>query len=283
VSDADPEALAAQQLSAEELRALHRSPDPLVLLNAWDVASARVFARAGASAIATTSAGIAAALGYPDGQQITVTEMASMIKRIARAVDLPVTADLEAGYGDSAEAAGRSATVALQAGAVGVNIEDTTDSQPGPLLDTERQSQKIEAVRAAGVEFGVALVINARTDIFLAQVGEPKDRVEHTASRASAYLGAGADCIFVPGVSDRETIAQLVEAIGGPVNVLAGADTPSVRELRELGVARVSVGSGPMRATLALAGRIAEELLRHGTYGAFKDALPYPDLLELLR
>lgn len=251
-----------------------------MLPNAWDAASALIFARAGAKAIATTSAGIAATLGYPDGQHITPQEMTAAVARIARVVDLPVSVDLEAGYGDTPHNAAATARAALEAGAVGLNLEDTTDSSEGPLLDAERQAQKIRAVRAVGEEAGVPLVINARTDVFLAQVGEPERRVQLAGARAKVYRAAGADCIFVPGISDPDTIAQLISAIDAPLNVLAVPGTPSVSELQRLGVARISLGSGPMRAALALIRDIAKELFEQGTYCALENAIPYSDLVE---
>jgi 2-methylisocitrate lyase-like PEP mutase family enzyme len=271
-----------QRRLAEQLRALHHGPLPLLLPNAWDTASALIFARAGAKAIATTSAGIAAVLGYPDGQHITPQEMTAAVARIATVVDLPVSADLEAGYGDTPQQAGDAARAALDAGAVGLNLEDTTDSSEGPLLDAERQAQKIRAVRAVGEETGVPLVINARTDIFLAQVGEPERRVQLAAARAKVYHAAGADCIFVPGVSDPATITHLIAAIDAPLNVLAVPGTPSVSDLQRLGVARISLGSGPMRAALALTRDIAQELFEQGTYSAMENAIPYADLCQLL-
>jgi len=254
----------------------------LVLANAWDAASALIFARAGAKAIATTSAGIAAVLGYPDGQHITPNEMTAAVARIATVVDLPVSADLEAGYGDAPQQAADAARAALDAGAVGLNLEDTTDSSEGPLLDPERQAQKIRAVRAVGEETGVPLVINARTDVFLAQVGEPYGRVQLASTRAKVYRAAGADCIFVPGVSDPATIRQLLAAIDAPLNILAVPGTPSVSELQRLGVARISLGSGPMRAALALTRDIAQELFVQGTYSRLENAIPYADLCRFL-
>jgi 2-methylisocitrate lyase-like PEP mutase family enzyme len=192
--------------------------------------------------------------------------MTAAVARIVTVVDLPVSADLEAGYGDTPQEAADAARAALDAGAVGLDLEDTTDSSEGPLLDAERQAQKIRAVRAVGEETGVPLVINARTDIFLAQVGEPDSRVQLAAARAKVYHAAGADCIFVPGVSDPATIAQLLAAIDAPLNVLAVPGSPSVSELHRLGVARISLGSGPMRAALALTRDIAQELFEQGTY-----------------
>jgi 2-methylisocitrate lyase-like PEP mutase family enzyme len=260
---------------AERLRALHRGPGILVLPNAWDAASARLFEDAGASAVATTSAGVANALGYPDGEAIPPDEMLWMVERIARAVSIPVTADLEAGYGDPAG----TAAAAIEAGAVGLNIEDGRHDGAGPLRSADDAAAAVGAVREAGERAGVPLVVNARTDVFLRGEGS----VDEAATRANAYLRAGADCAFVIGVADRETIAALVAAIDGPVSVLARAGGPSVGELEVLGVARVSIGPWAFRATTSLAREIAQELLGPGTYGAFAGREPYPDLNALFR
>jgi len=253
---------------AEALRALHRAPPVLVLPNAWDVASARIFASfPSCRALATTSAGVAAVLGYPDGELIPRDEMLELVGRIARAVDLPVTADLEAGYGD----AGATAEAALEAGAVGLNLEDAAG-------DAEEHVERIRAARSAGV----SLVVNARVDLYILRAGEASERFDATVDRARRYLAAGADCIFVPGVEDAETIGRLARAIDGPLNVLAGASTPPVSELERLGVARVSVGSGAMRASLTLVRSIGEELLERGSFGWARDALPFADAQRLV-
>jgi 2-methylisocitrate lyase-like PEP mutase family enzyme len=254
---------------ADRFRGLHQGPAILVLPNAWDAATARVFAAAGFAAIASTSAGIAYAAGYPDGERIARHEMLEAVRRIAATVDVPVTADMEAGYGETAEAARSTAEGVLAAGAIGLNLEDAS---AGRLLETAAHSARVRAVRRAAQDAGVPLVINARTDVYLLQVGAPEARFDEAVRRANAYREAGADCLFVPGVRDRETIGRLVAAIHGPINVLAGPGTPPADELQRLGVARVSTGSGPMRASLTLVQRIAEEL-RQGTYAAFTDGV----------
>jgi 2-methylisocitrate lyase-like PEP mutase family enzyme len=261
-----------QRAKAERLRALHVPGEPLLLLNAWDAGSAAVIAKAGAQAIATTSAGAANALGYPDGQLVTLEQMLTMVAPIAAAVDLPVTADMEAGYGDSAEDAAATARGVVEAGAVGLNLEDTPDAGGDPLLPIDGFVAKIAAVRTAGDEAGVPLVLNARTDIFIGQVGDPATRLDRAVERGRAYLDAGADCIFVPAVTDAETIDGLVKGIGGPVSILAGPGSPSLEDLAALGVARVSVGSGAYRAALALARRMAEEAYREGRLDAMTAA-----------
>jgi 2-methylisocitrate lyase-like PEP mutase family enzyme len=254
------------QDKADALRALHVPGRPLVLLNAWDAGSAAVIARAGATAVATTSAGAANALGYPDGQILTRKQMLSMVAPIAAAVGVPVTADMEAGYGDDAEDAAATARGVIEAGAVGLNLEDTADAGDAVLLPIPAFVAKIEAVRAVSAAAGVPLVLNARTNVFIGAVGDPATRLERAVERGRAYLAAGADCIFIPAVADAGVIAALVEGIGGPVSVLAGAGSPTVAELAALGVARISVGSGAYRAALALARKMAEEAYGVGSF-----------------
>jgi 2-methylisocitrate lyase-like PEP mutase family enzyme len=266
---------------AERLRALHRPGDPLVLVNAWDAASARVIVRAGAAAIATSSAAAAFALGYPDGQQISRDEMLGSVAVVARAVDVPVTADMEAGYGDSPGDAAATSRGVIAAGAVGLNVEDTADA--GGLLTIEQFVQKIAAIREAGDQVDVPLVLNARVDVFIAEIGEPGSRLEHTIERGRAYREAGADCVFVPAVVDESTIAALVHGIGGCVSVLATPRTPPVVELARLGVARVSVGSGSYRVALSHALELADEAYGLGTFAKLTDAhLTHADVQDLL-
>ncbi len=285
-----------QRAKAEALRDLHIPGDPLLLLNAWDAASAVVIARGGARAIATSSAAAANALGYADGQHLTRAQMLGAVAAIADAVDLPVTADMEAGYGDEPEAAAATARGVVRVGAVGLNMEDLSDGSED-LLPIERFAAKIAAVRAVGGETGVPLVLNARTDVFLGQigdpgtrleravgdetgiplvlnartdvflgqVGDPGTRLEHAVERGRAYLAAGADCIFVPGVIDPSVITALVQGIDGPVSILAVPGSPPLTELKAFGVARISTGSGPYRAALSLARTMAGEADGAGT------------------
>ena len=268
---------------AEHLRSLHQGPPILVLPNAWDAATARVFEAAGFPAIATTSAGVAAALGYADGGAAPANEMIEAVARIARAVQVPVTADIEDGYAAAPDAVADMVLRVIAAGAVGVNIEDHV---PGAadLVDLTLQADKIKAVVRAASIAGVRVVVNARTDVFLREIGEPSRRLEVAVARGNAYRDAGADCVFVPGVRDPATIRALVSGIGGPVNILATVGTPPVSELEQLGVARVSVGSGPMRASLALVREVARELKTRGTFSTFTaNAFPYDELNELMR
>lgn len=241
--------------NAELLLALHHRSHPLLLPNAWDVASALIIEEAGFEAIATTSAGVAWSLGYPDGEIIGRDEMLAAVARITRAVRVPVTADLEGAYGLRPEDAADTARGAVRAGAAGFNFEDATPDPAHPLLDVDAQVERLHAARAAADALGVHLVINARTDVYLAAVGAPETRFAETVRRLTAYRDAGADCLFAPGIADRDTIAALVRELRAPLNVLATPATPPVAELARLGVARISLGGGVMRAALGVTAR----------------------------
>jgi 2-methylisocitrate lyase-like PEP mutase family enzyme len=258
---------------AERLRALHRSGQPLLLANVWDAATARLMERTGFPAIATTSAGIAFTRGYPDGERIPRDEMLGEIERICRAVSVPVTADLEAGYRESSEGV---------AGAVGLNLEDGTGRREEPLFELGRQAEKIRAIREMGRRRGVAIVVNARTDVYLDRVGPESGRLDETVRRGEAFRDAGADCVFVPGVTDPALIGEIVRRLACPVNILAAPGGPSIAELAKLGVARVSLGSGAMRAALTLVERIGEELRTKGTYSTLDGALSHASVNELM-
>ncbi len=264
-----------QSQKAERFRKLHQGPAILTLPNVWDAASARLVEQAGFPAVATGSAGVAFSLGYSDGEVIPLKEMLGQVRRIVRVVSVPVTADLEAGYDDI----GRTAEGLLEAGAIGLNLEDY---QRGNLVELQAQVAKIRTVRSVGERAGVAIVINARTDIFLEQIGEPETRLARSVERLRAFRDAGADCLFVPGVRDEPTIKSLVEALAFPLNILAGPGAPLVGRLEQLGVARVSFGSGPMRATLGLMKRIAEEIRDGGAFNLVLDgAVLYPEANKL--
>jgi 2-methylisocitrate lyase-like PEP mutase family enzyme len=251
---------------AAQLLKLHHGSG-LLLPNAWDVASARIFEEAGFPAIATTSAGVAFALGYPDGELLTREEMLEVVGRIAKAVQVPVTADVEAGYGPNPADVAATMKKVIEVGGVGVNLEDNT-GRGNPLYTAAEQAERIRAAREAALQTGVPLVINARIDTYLYQIGAAENRMADTLNRAQAYLAAGASTIFVPGVIDTPTIQQLVKGIAAPLNILAGPGAPSAPELFALGVKRISVGGSIMRATMGLTRAIAEELRDQGTYEA---------------
>lgn len=261
---------------AAALRALHAGPG-FVLPNAWDAGSARVLERLGFPAIATTSAGIAWSCAVPDGGVIDRDRMLEQVGRIVAAVDVPVTADLEAGYGDSPDEVARTVAMAVRAGAVGGNLEDVWE---GRLLDVDEATARIGAARAAAPP--ASFVLNARTDTYF--VGTTGDPFAETVERAAHYLDAGADCIFVPGVVEEDTIRQLAAAIPGPLNVVAGlSNTIDAPTLFSLGVMRVSLGGSLARAAYSLLERAGEELLTAGTLGFLDGALPYAQMQRRFR
>lgn len=275
---------ATQRDRAAQFRDRHTDSDAgtLVLPNSWDAASTLLFEQAGFEAVGTSSAGIAASMGVPDGEHLSRAEMLAVVERISHTVGVPVSADVEAGYGDSPADVAETVRRTIDAGAVGVNLEDGTDDPAGPLVDVEGHAAKIRAARDAADDAGVPLVINGRTDVFWREAGDEADRVDRAIQRANAYADAGSDCLFVPGVTDAATIEALVDGIDGPLNVLGGPGAPPVPELGDLGVGRVSVGSGPMRATLARLREIAAELRDEGTYDGMAGAIPYGELDDLL-
>lgn len=268
---------------AEALRALHTGGRILVLVNAWDVASARIVEAAGASAVATTSAGVANALGYADGQRIPRAVMVEAVGRIARAVGVPVTADAEAGYGPTPNDAAETTRQLLAVGVVGMNFEDGTGDPADPLLAVEQQVARIRAIRQTAAAADVPFILNARTDVFLDAVGAPETRFDEAVRRANTYREAGADCLFVPGVTDAALIGRLVRAIHGPLNILAGPGAPTIAELERMGVARVSTGSAFMRACFATARDVARDIFAGGSWESLLDnAIPYREMNELV-
>ncbi|QMU75164.1 isocitrate lyase/phosphoenolpyruvate mutase family protein [Streptacidiphilus sp. PB12-B1b] len=272
----------AQQDRARLFRSLHTASAPLALANAWDAASARLAQQAGAPAVATTSAGVAWALGSADGDRIGRQDAVALVARVASVVDVPVTADIESGFGATPAELAETVTGVIGAGAVGINLEDSRHGDGGPRLrNAAEQSERIAAARAAAEATGVPLFINARVDTYIRAAGEPETRMQDVLTRAAAYLAAGADGIFVLGVSDPATIAGLAELITGPLNILARPGLPSVAELGRLGVARVSLGDTVAKAAYTLGYRAAAELAAHGTYTVLADALAHPDPVDL--
>ena len=212
----------------------------------------------GCRAVATASWSIAAARGLPDGEALSRAEMIEAVAVVARAVELPVTADLERGFGE----ARATIEAALKAGAVGCNLEDSDSA--GGLSPVEEQAAVVAAARAAGDAAAIPLVINARTDVYLTDVIPREERLVAALERGAAYLEAGADCVFVPGVRDLDTLEALAREMGGPVSVLGGAGGPTLAELARIGIARVSYGPGPMGVAMAALARAAETLLAGG-------------------
>ncbi len=254
--------------TAAHFKSLHTSTKPLALSNAWDVASAVITEAAGAPAVATTSAGVAWSLGIPDGDQLDRDRAIAVVANIVKAVKVPVTADIEGGFSTTLEGVGRTVHDILEAGAVGINMEDGA-------RDPAEFAERLSAARKAAHEADRELFINARTDVFLAGVGTLEQQVAEVLVRAQKYVEAGADGIFVPGAADAETVAALTAGISVPVNVMVGAGSLSVGELGRLGVSRVSLGSSIAQAAYAVAQRAAEELNTTGTYTAVAEAVDY--------
>lgn len=279
---------------ASRLLELHHGSQPLVLINAWDAASAAMVEHCGLPAVATSSAALANALGYADGQHLPWAQMLEAVARICRAVKVPVTADIEAGFAADLKSLETSITQIIQAGAVGVNLEDAIpadlqNADPNirhgsPLYPVAEQVARIQAARRAAEAQGVHLVINARTDAYWQSGVQPEEAMRGTLERGKAYLQAGADCVFVPGLRKREHIKTVVDHLravhpDAPVNILAGPGVPSIPELAKLGVKRVSYGSGPHRAAMGLLRRMAEEARTSGTYTALTEgAVPYEEI-----
>ena len=269
-----------QRDKAQALRNLHHEARPAVFVNAWDAAGARILASLDFPAVATSSAGIAYAEGFPDGHAISRADMLARVAVISGVVDLPVTADLEGGYGPTIDDAVATLRGAIAAGAVGMNFEDSIPKATA-LLTIEAQVARIRAMRSSGDELGVPFVINARTDVYHTG-GSNEAHFTETVARAKAYLEAGADCIFVPFIDDEALIGRLAAAIPGPINVLAGSTTPDVATLTRLGVKRISLGSAPMAHVMAAFRRAALEVRDHGTYGFAADRITHADLQILL-
>jgi len=265
---------------AAAFRALHAPGSVLVLPNAWDVATARLAEDAGAAAVATTSAGVAWSLGAPDGDHLGRELAADLVVRIVAAVAVPVSADIEGGYAAAPEGVAETVRAIVDAGACGINLEDAGGDGLRPTIE---QADRIAAAREAATTAGVPLFINARTDTYLRAVGDPAARLGATLDRAEAYLAAGADGIFVPGVADPDTIAALAAGIDAPLNIMAGPGSPAVSELTKLGVTRVSLGASIALSAYAHARRGIREVLATGTYESLgSDGLDYGELNGLL-
>jgi 2-methylisocitrate lyase-like PEP mutase family enzyme len=275
--------MTSQQDLAQLFRSLHTPGSPLLLANAWDLGSARLVADCGARAVATTSAGVAWGLGTADGNKLDVDETVALVSRIAAAVDVPVSADIESGFGADASGVARTVARIIAAGAVGVNIEDSHTEPVSPLRPTAEQAERIAATRAAADAAGVPLFVNARIDTYFRGVGDPAECLDETLTRARAYVDAGADGVFVPYVTDLAVVAKLAEGVGVPLNILAGPGAPSVAELAKAGAARISLGSSMASAAYGVVRRATRELFTAGTYGALADGVGYAELNTLMQ
>jgi 2-methylisocitrate lyase-like PEP mutase family enzyme len=270
----------AQVRKAEDLRALHHDPKLLVLPNIWDPLGARLLQGLGYPAVATASAAVAYSLGYADGQRIRFDAMLEAIRRIVSSVEVPVTADVERGYGTTPEQVAENIRQVLRAGAVGVNLEDSL-SEGGPLQPVDTQCARIRAVRVMAEGEAVPLVINARIDTFVGGLsGSVSAKMTETIERAKAYLESGADCVYPITVSDIEALKQIRAETGAPINVYASRSTPSMRELEGAGISRLSLGPNLIKASLTTMRNVAVELLNYGSYGPFTDEVMTSDEVE---
>lgn len=258
----------------ESFRQLHKQKETFILPNAWDAISAIMFEQAGFKALGTTSAGIATSLGYKDGENIPFPEMLSAVERITRAVNIPVSVDLEAGYGETEAEIKEVIQQIISTGAVGINLEDGTGNPNKPLHNLSEQVNKIKLIKTITAD--QSLFINARTDTYWLSIGSETERYEETIKRAQAFTEAGADCIFIPGLSDQATIEAVRKEISLPINLLATPTTPSLEELTEIGIERVSTGSAPFRASVTLMKSIATDLKEKQSFTSIMDGvMPY--------
>lgn len=266
-----------QKEKAEMFLKFHHDPEILVLLNSWDAGSSKLIEACGYKAIATTSMGIAASLGYPDCEVIQLSEVLQIVTGIVNAVQVPVSVDFEAGYGNNVDEIVESVTKLIATGVVGLNIEDSIELSP-VLIDEMEFCERISAIRALSDSLDFHLVINARTDSFYTSTGSTHEKLAESIRRGNKYREAGADCIFVQPVWKKETIRTLVKEINAPINILSNPSIgaglpPSVQELQDLGVARLSLGSSMMKSTLALIKKVADELSEKGTYTILSDVM----------
>ena len=270
-----------QMKKAELLRALHHAEAPLVLPNIWDAGSAVLAADAGFPAMATASAGVAWAHGRPDGEKLDRGEMLEVVARIANRVRLPLTADMEAGYGTTPADVAETVAKTLEAGAVGINLEDGISYATGTVFEMSAAIERITSARAAAKTAGIHLVINARTDVYFGEQRSITEKFKEAVARANAYLSAGADCAFVIAVRDTTTIAELVREIHGPVNIIAGSPTLDINTLARLGVKRISLAGGLAGNVLGGFKAALEEIRDNGTTGFLEKGLAHTELNHL--
>lgn len=276
--------LAAANAKSRRLRELVRAPEILVMPGAYDVLSALLFEGLGFQAIQGTSGGIAAVLGYPDGEVISRERTVEVTGRIAAAVSVPVNADGERGYG-GAEETSKTVRALVSVGSAGMNLEDgapVRKNEPRRLIGIAEQLEKIAAVMEAKRKLESEFFLNARVDAFMVMTDDPKKALEEGVRRGNLYAEAGADCIFFLHLSDRDTIGRLVREIKAPVSILAGLECPGVRELQDLGVARVSYGSAFSRAAITAVKRLAVEIRDSGTITALKEAISSQEMRGLV-
>ncbi len=271
----------SQKDKAQDFRGLHHRKRILILPNAWDVPSARVFENEGFPAVATSSAGLVVSLGYPDGEVVGRDEFVAAVERIARVLSVPLSVDIVAGFGKTTREVVATVKAILKAGGIGINIEDFVHATK-KLYPVERQVENVKAIRKLGDAVGIPLVINARTDALRYGVGDEEAKFEEAVRRATAYRDAGADCVYPMGMIDSDSIRRFVKEVDFPINVMVRKGLPSVNELERLGVARVSFGPSASYAAMGLLKRASKEVLEKGTYQNLIDgAISFDELNSL--
>jgi len=273
--------MSTQAEKAEEFRRLHDRMEVLVLPNAWDVPSARVFEDEGFPAIATSSAGMLVSLGYPDGEEIPRREFDTAVGRISRVLSVPLSVDVVGGFGDSPEGVAKSVRAVIKTGAVGINIEDFVHGTK-KLLPVEKQKARLRALIRLREALKVPFVINARTDALRYAPGDDDAKMKEAVARAEAYRDLGADCVYPMGLTDGPSISRFVKALNFPTNVMVRKGLPSVPELKRLGVARVSFGPSASYAAMGLLRRASREVREKGTFDSLiEGAITFDELNSL--
>lgn len=257
-----------QRAKAEAFRDLHRGPEPLLIFNVWDVASAKAVAPH-VKAIATSSWAVAASQGYDDGEDTPLDVVEQLVIRMTRGVDLPVSIDLEAGYGQTPDEAAHSVERVIRAGAVGINLEDGLVGGRRELAPVDTHARKIAAIRRRADGLGVPLFINARTDPYLLRIGDAAACLNEATRRARAYSDAGANGLFIPGLVDLEQIATLAQSTPLPLNVMATDGAPELAEIAKAGARRISMATSPLTSAMRVLGAGAAYTAEHRRYGTF--------------
>ena len=272
--------LAAANEKSRKLRELIRAPEILVMPGAYDVLSALLFEQMGFKAVQGTSGGIAAVLGYPDGEVMRREQFVDISGQFAQAVSVPFNADGEKGYGDE-EGVRDTVRALVRRGVAGMNLEDGAAKGRGGLVELSEQLRKIKAVMETKRELGSEFFLNARVDSFHVITDDPKKALDEAIRRGNAYAEAGGDCIFYLNLHSAEIIQKVVKEVKAPVSILAGPQSPTMAELQDLGLARVSYGSGFLKAAISGARRLAEEIQSRGTVNLLKEGMQTPDITAL--
>lgn len=267
-----------QARTANSFLARHHAPPILLLPNVWDGLSARLFVVAGFDALATTSGGVSWSLGYPDGETAPWPEVVAATARIVRTAQVPVTADIEAGYGATPAEVREHVAEIIQTGVVGINLEDGLRSS---IRSVEDAVARLRAARDAARTEGVPIVLNARCDIYHLQHGAEETRFIATVERCKAYLAAGADCVYPFGLRDPATIAELVKAIEAPVNITGRSGMSDAATFERMGVARITIASAPTLVAMSAIQKVASELRATGSFEMLAAAIRHPDAQKL--